>query len=101
MANGYVYQENEVSTLIIEYINLKNGLIIGKNYMLLIYICSLFYLGAIVMEMPRRAGKHGRFMANSSSKLEDEYCEIVCRVIPIMDRLFSKRSKLALNQVIY
>ena len=53
------------------------------------------------MEMPRRAGKHGRFMANSSSKLGDEYCEIVCRVIPIMDRLFSKRSKLVLNQVIY
>ena len=74
---------------------------IEKNYVLIIYIFSLFYLGAIVMEMPRRAGKHGRFMANSSSKLGDEYCEIVCRVIPIMDRLFSKRSKLVLNQVIY
>ena len=51
------------------------------------------------MEMPRRAGKHGRFLANSSNKIGDEYFEIVCRVIPIMDRLFSKRQKLVLHQV--
>ena len=53
----------------------------------------------MVMEMPRRAGKHGRFMANSSNKVGEEYCEVVCRVIPIMDRFFSKRPKLVLHQV--
>ena len=53
----------------------------------------------MVMEMPRRAGKHGRFMANSSNKVGEEYCEVVCRIIPIMDRFFSKRPKLVLHQV--
>lgn len=52
------------------------------------------------MEMPRRSGKHGRFLANSSNKVGDEYCEIVCRVIPIMDRLFFKHPKLVVHQVI-
>ena len=51
------------------------------------------------MEMPRRSGKHGRFLANSSKKVGDEYCEIVCRVIPIMDRLFFKHPKLVVHQV--
>ena len=52
------------------------------------------------MEMPRRAGKHGRFLANSNNSPCGEYREIVCRVIPILDRLFSKHAKLALHQVI-
>ena len=53
------------------------------------------------MEMPRRAGKHGRFLANSNNKVSDEYREIVCRVIPILDRLFSKHAKLVLHQVMF
>ena len=51
------------------------------------------------MEIPRRVGKRGRFLANSSSKPSDGYSEIVCRVIPIMDRLFSKHPRLVVNQV--
>ena len=51
------------------------------------------------MEIPRRVGKRGRFLANSSSKPNDGYSEIVCRVIPIMDRLFSKHPRLVVNQV--
>ena len=51
------------------------------------------------MEIPRRIGKRGRFLANSSSKPNDGYSEIVCRVIPIMDRLFSKHPRLVVNQV--
>ena len=55
--------------------------------------------GVIAMEIPRRVGKRGRFLANSSSKPNDGYSEIVCRVIPIMDRLFSKHPRLVVNQV--
>ena len=51
------------------------------------------------MEMPRRAGKHGRFLANSSHNVSDDYSEIVCRVVPIMDRLFAKKPKLVVHQV--
>ena len=63
-------------------------------------IISFILIGVIAMEIPRRAGKRGRFLANSSSKPNDGYSEIVCRVIPIMDRLFSKHPKLVANQVI-
>ena len=62
-------------------------------------IISFILIGVIAMEIPRRAGKRGRFLANSSSKPNDGYSEIVCRVIPIMDRLFSKHPRLVVNQV--
>ena len=62
-------------------------------------IISFILIGVMAMEIPRRAGKRGRFLANSSSKPNDGYSEIVCRVIPIMDRLFSKHPRLVVNQV--
>ena len=54
----------------------------------------------MVMEMPRRAGKHGRFLANSSDKVDDGMNEIICRVVPILERWFSTHPKLVVHQVI-
>ena len=73
--------------------------VVSVEYLIFTGLHISKFIGAMVMEMPRRAGKHGRFMANSSNKVGEEYCEVVCRIIPIMDRFFSKRPKLVLHQV--
>ena len=62
-------------------------------------MCFHLLVGIMVMEMPRRAGKRGRFLANSSNKVNGGISEIVCRVVPIMERFFSSHPKIIVYKV--
>ena len=39
------------------------------------------------------------FLANSGSKIDDGLSEIVCRVVPIMERFFSSHPKIVVHKV--